>query len=515
MKLLNITLYNHLVLMEFITISNNKQEQNQLLSSFGDSKKNIEDCVSEKSKHFLETENILRYILNITQTSLKEINLNMIMQSIDKLEYLTGYKLFNKSQICNQLIEIPNEHLLLETKNIICKNVIMQIDFNKIFKSNLNFTFIIKDSIVILYKNKQVDANNIFDIKKDLIKNNIDIFPIIYEGYIDTLCNIIMQFINKDLIVKYYCINIPIPYWKLFELKCGINGLVIYLEKCIELDAIISGKYYQINQSSIISPIKMNDDTQYAINEDKDKDEDEVKLILMQINKLEKVYNIAKPNIISSDEEYTKLDTHYRMEVMSYLNDTEMEKYLEIIEKIDEFDKNSKLSEQTYINTYIKTLIDAISSIKSTIAKFYYIYKLYDFICKIPHFIKIHTTFRKTITNKINEFADDMYIIQTAGLKLSDAIMTTLNKIKELIDTIEKTNNPNYVSSWAKNSQYSILNEIVNKNNLNTCHTDINNNPPNTHINNNIELGDLDNTDYDEDDYATNYADKYADDYDE
>lgn len=509
MKLLNITLYNHLVLMEFITISNNKQEQNEFLSSLGKSKENIKDYVLEKSKQFLETEYILRYILNITQTALKEVNLDMIMQAIDKLEDLTGYKLFNKSQICNQLIEIPNEHLLLETKNIICKNIIMQIDFNKIFKSNLNFTFIIKDSIVILYKNKQVDANNIFDIKKDLIKNNIDIFPIIYERYIDTLCNIIMQFINKDLIVKYYCINIPIPYWKLFELKCnGINGLLIYLEKCTELDAIISGEYYQINKSNIISPIKMNEDLQ-----DEEYEEEEVKIILMQINKLEKVYNIAKPNncvdpnIILSDVEYKKLDNHYRMEVMSYLNDNEIEKYLEIIGKIDEFDKNSKLLEQTYINTYIKTLIDAISSIKSTIAKFYYIYKLYDFICKIPHFIKIHTTFRKTITNKINEFADDMYIIQTAGLKLSDAIMTTLNKIKELIDTIEKTNNPNYVSSWAKNSQYTILNEIFNNDVPNTHinNTYINN----THINNNIELGNQDDTDYDEDDYANNYADDY------
>ena len=100
--------------MDFTTISNNNQENEQ----------------------------ILRYIFDIKQTMIQEINLDMIIQSIDNIEDLTGYKLFNKSELCKQLIEIPNENLLLETKNLICKNVIMQIDFNTIFKSKLNFTFI-------------------------------------------------------------------------------------------------------------------------------------------------------------------------------------------------------------------------------------------------------------------------------------------------------------------------------------------------------------------------------------
>jgi hypothetical protein len=112
------------------------------------------------------------YLVRKTQKSY-DGGADMIIQSIDNIEDLTGYKLFNKSELCKQLIEIPNENLLLETKNLICKNVIMQIDFNTIFRSKLNFTFIFKDNIVILYKNKQVDATNILDIKIDLIQNYI------------------------------------------------------------------------------------------------------------------------------------------------------------------------------------------------------------------------------------------------------------------------------------------------------------------------------------------------------
>ena len=402
--------------MDFTTISNNNQENEQ----------------------------ILRYIFDIKQTMIPEINLDMIIQSIDNIENLTGYKLFNKTELCKQLIEIPNENLLLETKNLICKNVIMQIDFNTIFKSKLNFTFIIKDCIVILYKNKQVDATNILDIKKDLIQNCINMFPIIYQVYIDTLCNIIMQFINKDLIVKYYCINIPIPYWKLFELKCNnINSE--YNEKCKELDYIISGKYYQTNQSNIL-----DEEINKAINTESDIISSDV-VDMCSLSTVDKLFILYKQqNINLTDIEYKILDNHYRIEVMTYLTDDEIGPYLEIIDKLDEFEKDIKLTEQAYICTYIKTLIDG-AHIKNTIAKFYYIYKLYDFICKIPYFIKKHTTFRKTVKTKLNEIINEMHVIQSTGIKLTDAIIITLNKTKELIDTIEKSNNPNYISSWVCN----------------------------------------------------------------
>jgi len=369
-------------------------------------------------------QHILSYILNISLTMIKDINLDMIIQSIDKIKDLTGYTLFNKSQLYNKLNEIPNKDLLLETKNIIWKHVIMQIDFNTIFKSNLNFTFIIKDSIIILYKNKQVDANNILDIKKDLIKDNIDIFPIIYQVYIDTLCNIIMQFIDKDLIVKYYCTNIPIPYWKLFELKCNkINSInILYHEKCKQLDSIILGNYYQPTQQL---PLTNNNEE--------------------QINELNNDTIKEYSSLSNVDVEYKIFDNDYRFEVMAQLNDDELNSYLEIIDKLDMFDKINNLSDEKYIHKYIKILVDA-TDITNIIAKFYYIYKLYDFFCKIPEFIKIHTSFRKTVTLKLYEIINEMYIIQVYGLKLYDALLITINKSKELIDTIEKTIDPNYIS---------------------------------------------------------------------
>jgi hypothetical protein len=378
--------------MEFTILNNNKKSKESI----------------KKSKRFLENEHILRYILNITPLELKEINLDMIIQSIDKIEDLTGYKLFNKSLLYNQLTEIPSKDLLLETKKIIYKHVIMQIDFNTIFKSNLNFTFIIKDFIVILYKNQQVDANNILDIKKDLIKNNIDIFPIIYDVYVDKLCDIIMHFINNDIIVKYYCTNIPIPYWKLFELKCNkVNPKYNekYNEKCRELGFIITG-YNKDNSNSIL------------------------------INDCEKKH---------------LPDSVCRIEVLSYISDADdLISYLEIIKKIDEFDKNVQQTDESYICTYINTLINA-ANIKNTILKFYYIYKIYDFICKIPKFIKIHTFIHKTIINKLNQIIDVIDIskenssigmeLQLKSPNLYKTLISTLNKTNELIDTIEKTNN--------------------------------------------------------------------------
>ena len=58
--------------MDITTISNNNQDSN---------------------------EQILRYIFDITKTMLTKTNLDMIIQSIDNIEDLTGYKLFNKSCI--------------------------------------------------------------------------------------------------------------------------------------------------------------------------------------------------------------------------------------------------------------------------------------------------------------------------------------------------------------------------------------------------------------------------------
>lgn len=391
----------------------------------------MEYNILNKSNESIE-QDILSYILNISITMINEINLDMIIQAIDKIKELTGYTIFNKLQLYNKLNELPNKDLLLETKNIIWKHVIMQIDFNTIFKSNLNFIFIIKDNIVILYKNKQVDANNIIDIKKDLIKDNIDIFPIIYQVYIDTLCNIIMQFIDKDLIVKYYCTNIPIPYWKLFELKCNkinSNNIFKYNEKCKQLDCIISGEYYQPTQQ--LSLTNNNED----------------QLNLTQINELNNDIFKDYCSLSSEDVEYKILDNHYRLEVIAQLNDDQLASYLKIIEKLDMFDKINNLTEETYICKYIKILIDA-AGINNIIAKYYYIYKLYDFFCKIPEFIKINTGLRKTITLKLYEIINEIYIIQIYGLKLYDALLITINKSKELIDTIEKTNDPNYVSLW-------------------------------------------------------------------
>ena len=158
----------------------------------------------------------------------EQTNYNLSFESVENLvlnyiEDATGCTIFNKS---NMLLELktlldnqPND-LIKELSNIINKNIIPQINFEKLFKSDLEFTFVFnQDEIVILYKNKKVELNSLNDIKKDLLENKSNYLPVITELFIENIGNIIEKLIKKDMSVKYYLINIPIPYWKLFEIK--------------------------------------------------------------------------------------------------------------------------------------------------------------------------------------------------------------------------------------------------------------------------------------------------------
>ena len=119
----------------------------------------------------------------------------------------------------------------------------------KLFKSDLEFTFVFnQDEVVIFYQNKKVELNSINDIKKNLLENKLNSLPVITELFVDNIGNIIEKLIKKDLTVKYYLINFPTPYWKLFEIKSKRINKKFIIDQ--NLEDIISGKHYHVKTNS-------------------------------------------------------------------------------------------------------------------------------------------------------------------------------------------------------------------------------------------------------------------------
>ena len=119
-----------------------------------------------------------------------QINYNPSYEDIENLvlnliEKSTGCTIFNKSNLLSEIknnFENHQEDLLKIISNIINKNLIPQINFDSMFKLDLNFTLVFnQDEIIILYKNKKVELKSIIDIKKDLLENKSNYLPIITE----------------------------------------------------------------------------------------------------------------------------------------------------------------------------------------------------------------------------------------------------------------------------------------------------------------------------------------------
>ena len=408
-------------------------------------------------------EDITRTIISQPNINSAQLNLNldMVLQVIGKIGEITGCKLYNQDQLTNQLVELDEENFVEQAKKTICENLIPQVEFNTLFKSNLGFTLVFnQDDVIVLYKNKPVTVENLNSIKSNFVENNKEILPCVSEMYVNNVCQVVEKFITKDISVQYYCTNIPQPYWKLFEIKCKKANTITQSIKsqCQELDKIITGEKFKVRQSNNVQ----------VLNQESTVDDPELRAALMQIEEFEnKNKSINSNNASLSDNEKKALDDVYRMEVMSYLNDNDIMQFLDVLEKIDGFDKEAKYSEQEFITKYFKFVLESTSLMGNKIAKFYYVYKLYCLINDAPWFIEKHDGMRANVANKINEFTEELYILQSAELKLYHGIVNTMNKTKNLIDSIGKKSNPNYVATWQTNNQESILNQIINANGTN------------------------------------------------
>ena len=223
-----------------------------------------------------------------------------------------------------------------------------------------------------------------------------------------------MQF---ALTVKYHLIDIPTPYWKLFEIKSKrINKKIIIFDQ--NLEDIISGKIYLLK-----------------INEDSEPD-DELKAVLMQIEEYEK--NASNNNNLT-DVQKQEQDILYRMEVMSYLNDDEMNYFLETIEHIDDQEKNIDLTNNKSITLLFGEMLNVVTNTSNKMIKYYGVYRLFTFLLKNENFLLINDIFRKIAYKKAIELLTyDMVIIQLTGLEISKEITDILYKTKDLIIKIDE-----------------------------------------------------------------------------
>ena len=330
---------------------------------------------------------------------------------LNYIEDATGCTLFNKSNMLSELktmFDNPPNDLIKLLANLINKNLIPQINFEKIFKSDLDFTFVFnQDEVVIFYQNKKVELNSINDIKKNLLENKLNSLPVITELFVDNIGNIIEKLIKKDLTVKYYLINFPTPYWKLFEIKSKRINKKFIIDQ--NLEDIISGKKY--------------------LNSDSD---DELKAALIQIEELEKTDNKLNP-------QNNELDSHYRMEVMSYLNDEEMDYFLEKMEYINDQENNLDIKNKKDITMYVGQLLNFVNNASNNMIKYYVVFKMFTFLLKCDDFLHQHDNFRNIVYKKANQLLEnDLVIFQSTGLELSNELSKILYKMKDFIEKINE-----------------------------------------------------------------------------
>jgi hypothetical protein len=323
-------------------------------------------------------QNPLVYNLFSESSSEILIDINEVKKLINlDIENMTGCKLYNKQSIIDKIYSLDkSENIFKILKKEVSINLIAEISFNELFNTTLKLIF--KEDNIFIYHNDIILESKDFSSFVNSIEHNY----VISKMYLDNIITVLQKFVNKDLSVKYHCINIPKPYWKLFEIKCFKENpkATDVFNKYSFYDNIISGENYKKTEKIIQKILIENED----------------------------------------------IDNNIKMEVFSYLNDVDFDYFLATIEKYE--------SNQNNINQLIILLNDIINSASNKMIKFYFLNKLFKLIPLINNIVsEIHNI----IIKKIDEFPNDIYIIQTAGLTLSDEIITSFTFAKEYIINLD------------------------------------------------------------------------------
>lgn len=313
------------------------------------------------------------------------------------IEKTTGVKIYNKNELLKEIVS-KNITDVDQISNIIARNMLMQIKFETVFKSDLGFSLIFNNNKpIVIYRNKRVALTDLENIRKDILESNFIIMPKNNKLFVDTLFIIIEKIINMDWSVTYYCIDWIQPWSSLFENKCYKHDkdMKLKLNSYSYMDDIMSGKLYK------------------TIEEEK-YDEEFIK------------------EIIDKDDEKKNNDTMQRMEVMAYLNDNEVSYFLETLEQFDNMNYDA-LGETKVLNQ----LLGFTSNADNKIIRFYFINKLFQYIMTIKDFLVKHTNLSIQVNKKLDDITDDLYIIQSAGLNLSFELTSTLIEAKEFMNQIK------------------------------------------------------------------------------
>jgi hypothetical protein len=356
---------------------------------------------------------IIEAILN--NNNKDDINSESIIKILNHIENLTSCNLYNKTAIIEMLNKNP-EMPISDSYELIKQNLIPQIDFNTIFKSELKIDLIfINDDIKVLYKNKIVSPDMFEQIEKDLLSLHKNILPKITTLFINNIFTIITKFINKHSDVIYYCTNIPTPYLKLFEYKCNKNAEQCEENKirCSKINNIIKGIYFIKNEPNIL-------------NSNYECDIDHFKMIFSQIEEYKYSTNFL------ANKELKDLDEVYRIEIMSYLEDNDGILFLDEVSKLDNLDNKNEEINKKYIEKYIKLIIESESKFTNKMIKFYYIYKMFQLFNKTLNIYPWKEKFMTILKYKLNNLMEEIEILKFSELQLYNGIMQTINETKKV-----------------------------------------------------------------------------------
>jgi hypothetical protein len=127
------------------------------------------------------------------------------------------------------------------------------------------------------------------------------------------------------------------------------------------------------------------------------------------------------------------------MEVMSYLNDDEINYFLETVEDIDNKVNNIDFKTGKLISNLISNLLNIVSISSNTMIKYYVVYRMFSILLQCEDSLLINDTFRNVTYKKANELlTNDKVFIQTSGLELLKEIDNILNKTKNMIEKINE-----------------------------------------------------------------------------
>ena len=310
------------------------------------------------------------------------------------IEELSGCTIYNKNEILKRVVDMDNDSFIKE----VCKNIVPELNFEKFKAMGFSIIFV-NDKVHVLYNNTRV-ISSIVD-KISLESHDKPPFP---ELYIENLKTIIDKFNNIDISVVYNCSNINPIYWNLFTLKAKkkYHGTHPHINATNHLQAIISGDIYK------------EDDVNMMEHEHKDSFSD-------------------------SDEPYENNNEIFRLEVMSYLNDSQVNSFLNLDENVcNSEDKVLDYNNKEQVVEHISSMLNINNTDIPTLAKIYFTNKLFKFMLNCKNFLATNPKFMVTVKNKISELEQESQLIKFAKINLTQDFIKTLKMTKEIIASIEK-----------------------------------------------------------------------------